>query len=179
MFYQRISYLFYFIHKLFRDKSLILIYPRISQDNIFKTGISFFIQSLTHLPLGSFTSPPWQPGGGCGWPLPALPCHCSSFCTYPQSQTQRVPQARPSTAKLPEPRVDLVNIAAPPAKWIRSIGGPVFERAPLHAAQAVWNCGVVLPWRNKGNRGTLPSIRLQGATNSIGVGDGSYSLVVA
>ena len=174
--------MFCLIRELFGDKSLILTCPRISQDNIFKKGISFSIQSLTHLPLGSFTSPPWQPGGGCGWPLPALPCHCSSFCTYPQSQTQRVPQARPSTAKLPEPRVDLVNIAAPPAKWISSIGCPVFERAPLQAAAPRKLCGivgVVLPWRNKGNWGTLPSIRLQGATNSVGVGYCSYRLVVA
>jgi len=86
----------------------------------------------------------------------------------------------------PEPRVDLVNIAAPLAKWICSICGPVFERAPLQAAAAAAAprklcgiVGVVLPWRNNGNWGTLPSISLQGATNSVGEGDGLYSLVVA
>ena len=39
--------------------------------------------------------------------------------------------------------------------------------------------GVELPFRNKGKSGTLPNIRSQGPTYRIGVGDGSYSLVVA
>ena len=38
---------------------------------------------------------------------------------------------------------------------------------------------VALSVRNKGKSGTLPSIRSQGPTYRIGVGDGSYSLVVA
>jgi hypothetical protein len=37
--------------------------------------------------------------------------------------------------------------------------------------------GVELPARNKGIRGTLPTILAAGATNRQGVGMGSYSLV--
>ena len=39
--------------------------------------------------------------------------------------------------------------------------------------------GVALPCRKQGKSGTRPSIFSQGATYRIGVGDGSYSLVVA
>ena len=151
--------MFYLIHKLFRDKSLILCCPRImiSQDNFFKKEISFSIKSLTHLPvpLGSFTPFPGSLAAAAGGHRLLCAVTAHHFVPILILRHRESPQALPSTAKLPEPRVDLLNIAAPPAKsrWICSIGCPVFEHAPRQAAQAEWNCWSSVAMEEQGKQG--------------------------
>ena len=106
------------------------------------------------------------------------------LCTIPNNGLAPVlglrhrqnPQARPPAPKLPQPWVDLVHVAPPTSVHSGCVGYPVLKRAGLEVQQLV---GVALSCRKQGKSGTLPSIFSQGATYRTGVGDGSYSLVVA
>ena len=74
--------------------------------------------------------------------------------------------------------VDLIHVAATPAISTGSVGAAHGEGRPLVLAELVWDCrtptiGVELPARNKGIRGTLPSMLATGATYRQGIGEGS------
>ena len=80
--------------------------------------------------------------------------------------------ARPPAPKLPqpEPRVDSDLIHVAPTAAASAV--PNWNRLPLRYRNLCGMVGVVLPFRNKGKSGTLPSIRSQGATyRMIGVGN--------
>ena len=63
---------------------------------------------------------------------PGLPSDLLSF-------GHRQANARLGSSKVPQPGVDLVNMAAPPRVRTRTIGTAALKSVPLSAAVLVWN----------------------------------------
>jgi hypothetical protein len=82
---------------------------------------------------------------------PGLPSDLLSF------GHREAAHARLGPSKVPQPGVDLVNMAAPPRVRARTIGTAALKSVPLPAAVLVWNSGgcisVQKAW-NEPRRGT-------------------------
>ncbi len=104
-----------------------------------------------------------------------VPCIAHSILPFWGLFDGQASQAGLATPKLPQPQVDLIDIAAPPSFRCSSVGTAMKPESLL--LLNMWGIvGVKLSARNNGIRGTLPTIFWTSVT-SRQVGDDSYSLI--
>ncbi len=65
---------------------------------------------------------------------------CMVYAVHiPGSEIREAAHARLAPSKVPQPGVDLVNMAAPPLGWARTIGAAALKSVLPSAAVLMWN----------------------------------------
>ena len=112
----------------------------------------------------------WLPNGSSRWHGHTLLAVCAvvpsqelfKFAPFHSCGHRHTPKGLLATANVPRPRVDFINIAAPPATWIGHICYPILDCCPQFVQQMVCYS------RSNSHLG-IRETRIFGAIYSIGV----------